>query len=154
MLPSISNPFWKSVSKALKLFHHKVVENSPVKLSIDSPMWYNPAIYIESVKQWDNRGLRRAGDVLDEQLNIKTIAKLSEDFNIKFNFLDYTRLTRTLPPSLLIQIIEHDEGDIVPWCQEHIQLILGDNKSNQLIKRAFLDQTSFLRLRRNGNHYC
>ena len=144
LLPVINNHFWKSVTVTLHSFHHISVRKNNVNLSINSPLWYNPCINVEYVKQWDIKGLRRLGDLLDDQLNIKTIEKLSEDFDIKFNFLDYLRLKRSIPPKHSIRNIEHDLSD--PWCQEHILIILGDNKSNQLIKKTFLDQKSLPRV--------
>ena len=61
---------------------------------MNSPIWFNPLINIEFVKKWDDIGLRCLGDVFEEDGCLRSREKLSDDFNINFNFTDYARLKK------------------------------------------------------------
>ena len=86
-------------------------------------MWHYPITNISFIIQWDNKGLRCMGDAFQEQGGITTRDKLSEDFNINFNFIDYARLIRAIPQQCLMENIEFDREKMNLWCQEHIQII-------------------------------
>ena len=79
--------------------------------------------------------MRCLGDVFEEQGGLETRDRLSEDFKINFNSIDYTRLIKAIPQEYIIENIEFDREEIDPWCQQHVQIILGDDKSNQLVKK-------------------
>ena len=62
---------------------------------------------------------------------------MSEDFSVNINFIDYTRLTRAIPPELKI-LTKEFEDEVGPRCQQHIMTILGDNKCYQMVKKQFM----------------
>ena len=113
---------------------------------MNTPIWFNPMINIEYVKKWEDKGLRCLGDVLEEDGCLKSREKLSDEFNINFNFIDYTRLTKAIPKEYISKNIEFDREEMNPWCQQHVLFILGDNKSSQKIKHEFLKKEPHLNI--------
>ena len=144
ILPHIKKDFWISVVKALELYHVNFSIHNQTELSMHSPIWFNPNINITFVKKWDDKGLNCLGDIFEEHGSLKTKQKLSDDFKIKFNFIDCTRLIKSIQKDYILQNIEFDRGEMNPWGQEHVLTILGDNKSNQLIKHEFLKRKHHL----------
>ena len=144
ILPHIKNPFWISVVKALESYHVNYSIHTQPEISMNSPIWFNPNINISFVKKWDDKGLKCLGDIFEEHGVVKTREKLSDDFKIKFNFIDYTRLIKSIPNDFVLQNIVFDREEMNPWRQEHVLTILGDTKSNQMIKHEFLKRKHHL----------
>ena len=137
ILNNVRNPFWSSVVIALQQFEQIYVEDDEINPR-HFPIWFNPMINLPFVKKWDDRGIRWIGDILGRNGELKTRAMLSEEFKVNINFIDYTRLIRSIPQEFITLVNEFDEEVIGPWCQEHILTILGDNKCNQLVKKQFV----------------
>ena len=77
----------------------------------------HPNINITFVKRWDDEGLKCLGDIFEEHGVLKTREKLSDDLKIKFNFIDYTRLIKSIPNDFILQNIEFDREELNPWCR-------------------------------------
>ena len=144
ILTLLKNPFWISMVRALESFHQLLSEKNTTELTMNSPIWFNPLINIEFVKKWDDKGLRCLGDVFEEDGCLKSREKLSDDFNINFNFIDYARLIKAIPNEYILRKNEFDREELNPWCQQYVLFILGDNKSNQKIKHEFLKKEPHL----------
>ena len=142
--PHIKKTFWISVVKALESYHVNFSIHNQPELSMHSPIWFNPNINISYVKKWDDKGLKCLGDIFEEHGVVKRREKLSDDFKIIFNFIDYTRLIKSMPNDFILKNIEFDREEMNPWCQEHVLTILGDTKSNQMIKHEFLKRKHHL----------
>ena len=141
IMRNIRNPFWVSMTKALIHFELIFDSDNIVNNPRNIPIWFNPDINLPFIKKWDDKGIRWIGDIFDTDGEMLTRIGLYECFNVNINFIDYMRLTRAIPPELKI-LIERSDDDIGPRCQQHILTILGDNKSNQMVKKQFTSKNS------------
>ena len=137
ILCNIKNPFWSSVVNAVILFQAIHLEDHPVILPHNEPIWFNPILKIPYTKKWDTKGLRYVGDLLDDTGSIKSREQIKKDFGIAINFIDYRRVTRTIPFDYCIA--KEDTKLNSPWCQRFLLSILNDNKTNQIIKKVMLN---------------
>ena len=138
ILKNVSNPFLASVAIALQQFEQiHVVDNSATDPR-HLPIWFNSEINLPFIKKWDDKGIRWIGDIVGQNGELKTRARLSEEFDVNINFIDYKRLIRAIPQELMISANEFDGEEVGPWCQHHIMTILGDNKCNHLVKKQFM----------------
>ena len=126
----------------LQQFEQIYVVDNPDSNPRHCPLWFNPDIKLPFIKKWDDKGIRWIGDIVDKNEEMKTRAMLSEEFHVNINFIDYTRLTRSIPQELILLAKEFDGDEIGPWCQQHIMAILGDNKCNQMVKKQFMLKNS------------
>ena len=76
------------------------------------------------------------GDLLDDTGSMKTREQIKKDFGIAINFIDYRRVTKTIPFEYCLR--KEDMELNSPWCQKFILSILNDNKTNQTIKIIML----------------
>ena len=83
--------------KTLKSYHVTFSIHNQIELSMHSPIYFYPNINITFVKKWDEKGLKCLGDIFEEHGSLKTREKLSDDYKINFNFIDYTRLIKSIP---------------------------------------------------------
>ena len=81
------NPFWSSVVNAVILFQAIHLEDHPVILPHNEPIWFNPILKIPYTKKWDTKGLRYVGDLLDDTASIKSREQIKKDFGIAINLL-------------------------------------------------------------------
>ena len=142
ILKNIKNPFWVSMISALQQFEQIYVVDNSDPNPRHQPRWFNPDIKLPFIKKWDEMGIRWIGDIMDNNGEMKTRAMLSEEFHVNINFIDYTRLIRSVPQELILSAKEFDGDEIGPWCQQHIMAILGDNKCNQMVKKQFMLKNS------------
>ena len=142
ILKNIKNPFWVSMISALQQFEQIYVVDNSDSNPRHQPLWFNPDIKLPFIKKWDEMGIRWIGDIMDNNGEMKTRAMLSEEFHVNINFIDYTRLIRSVPKELILSAKDFDGDEIGPWCQQHIMAILGDNKCNQMVKKQFMLKNS------------
>ena len=143
ILQTIKNPFWSSMIIATASFQQKLNELYPNNNVLEEPIWFNPNLKIPFIRKWDNKGLRKIGDLFNDLGRIKSREQLMKDFNLTINFIDFTRISRAIPQNYLLKILEVGEKETAPWCQQFVSTILSDNKNNQNIKKTILsDQGS------------
>ena len=142
ILKNIKNPFWVSMISALQQFERIYEVDNSVPNPRHLPLWFNPDIKLPFIKKWDEMGIRWIGDIMDNNGEMKTRAMLSEEFHVNINFIDYTRLIRSVPQELILSAKQFDGDEIGPWCQQHIMAILGDRKCNQMVKKQFMLKNS------------
>ena len=92
----ISNPFWSEVLSAWSNLLDKYF--MPEISTISCPLWYNPAISCEPLyfPHWYHARVHSPLDLLDSNDNIMELEDVKRHFNIKTNFLEYTRIKRCL----------------------------------------------------------
>ena len=135
--------FWSSMVIAIAYFQKKVNELDSTMKVLEEPIWFNPNLNIPYIMKWDNKRLKKIGDLFNDLGRIKSREQLMSDFNMTINFIDFTRITRAIPQSYLPRIIETGEKEMAPWCQQFVSVILGDNKNYQNIKKIVIrDQES------------
>ena len=99
---------------AIAYFQKKVNEvDSTMKVS-EEPIWFNPNLNIPYIMKWDNKRLKKIGDLFNDLGRIKSREQLMSDFNMTINFIDFTRITRAIPQSYLPRIIETGEKEMAP----------------------------------------
>ena len=131
------NPFWRSFVKAFNKFIENTEENNPQDCILYQPLWYNPITNIEFVKRWDIAGIRIVQDIINSDKEIKSKEEILSDFHISLNFIGYARLIKSIPTRWLLERDIWEMNTPIPWCQQHISLILSDTKTNQVIKKEF-----------------
>ena len=136
ILCKIKNPFWSSVVNAIILLQAIHSEDHLVVLTHNEPIWFNPNLKIPYTEKWDTKGLRYVGDLLDDTGSMKTREQIKNDFGIAINFIDYRRVTKTIPFEYCLR--KEDIELNSPWCQQFLLSILNDNKTNQIIKNIML----------------
>ena len=102
------NLFWKSTFQAYTDYCKKYKPLS-ITHKLQSPIWYNPEISIETLHQpiWYSKGISKVGDILDTNYEILTTDEIKRKFKIKkIDFLTYHRI-KTLVKTFL-QINQED----------------------------------------------
>ena len=121
--------FWSSMIIATASFQQKRNELYPNNNVLEEPIWFNLNLKIPYIRKWDNKDLRKIGDLFNDLGRIKSREQLMNDFNLTINFIDFTRITRAIPQNYLLRISEVGEKETAPWCQQFVSTILGDNKN-------------------------
>ena len=95
----VKNPFWKDLLNSWKIFC-KSVKIQALEDILYSPLWYNSNfqhgqhIYF---KDWYNKGISNAIDLLDTHGNFYLFPQLQEIYNVRGTFLDHASLLRKIP---------------------------------------------------------
>ena len=99
----INNPFWKSVIMAFIEIYGMLPKETKENVNFQ-PIWYNDAIDMEYIKPWDTQGLRCINDILSEDGTIMNRNDLNKNYGLNINFIDYLRLTKSIPRLWLKEI--------------------------------------------------
>ena len=94
----IKNPFWKEVLDAFWRFSQGYTPDTPYILTED--LYFNSYAKFKCtvVRDWDKRGLRFLGDLVDESTGqIMTREALQTKFGVSLTFLCYSSLLKSLP---------------------------------------------------------
>ena len=71
-----------------------------IKSILSAPLWFNSHIRNGNnlyVKNWDNKGIKTIGDVLDNNGNFYTFDTLKEIYGVRGTFLNYENILHKIP---------------------------------------------------------
>ena len=95
----LNNPFSKDVLISWADFC-KEVKPEDIKSVLSAPLWFNTNLRNGKnlyVHNWDNRGIKTIGDLLDNNGNFYTFDRLKEIYRVRGTFLNYENILRKIP---------------------------------------------------------
>ena len=96
---NLRNPFWKDVLISLADFCREV-KPEEIKSILSAPLWFNSHLRNGNnlyVKNWDNKGIKTIGDILDNNGNFYTFDTLKEIYGVRGTFLNYENILHKIP---------------------------------------------------------
>ena len=96
---NLRNPFWKDVLISWADFCREV-KPEEIKSILSAPLWFNSHLRNGNnlyVKNWDNKGIKTIGDILDNNGIFYTFDTLKEIYGVRGTFLNYENILHKIP---------------------------------------------------------